>query len=321
MKDILMKFNCFLLGEDYNEVKNYQPGSKKKIKSLATTLLIPILTYFFTMFFISKNLFNNNSFVSFLCAFSAAFFIYVIEKSIVLVVPKDGWFIKSFILLLRLSLGLIISFVASIFIDQLIYKNEIDEESTLILKQNIAEKYDIPVLRKDMENKYNIWQVSEKSANDEADGKSGSQTIGLGKIAQQKIKSSNANELEYANAKIKYENSLNQQNNDMKNINEIISTSFLTRIKALENVLKKDNSLKFYRLGFTFLIILIESLVVIIKFSSKQSIDEFIQSRKEKLLIQKYSELILGKERLLNIKDNNSNLENINSRLESLNFN
>jgi len=151
--DFSTKINCFLLGEDYEEVKYYQSSSKKKIKSLATTLMIPVFTYFFSIYFISKTLFGCNEIQAILCSVSASFFIYIIEKSIVLVVPKKGKFYKWGIILLRVLLGVMISLVASVFIDQLIYKNEIDEESTIILKQNIAEKYDLEILKKSMENK------------------------------------------------------------------------------------------------------------------------------------------------------------------------
>ena len=310
-----MQINCSLLGEDFDQVKNYHSSSKKKINGMAATLMIPVLTYFITVFLIAKNFYLIGTPSAIGCAVGASYFIWLIEKSIILAKTQhEAW--KWVIGIVRVLLGILISLIAAIFIDQLVFKTDIDRKTGEILKQENVKKFDLTKLEMEVNEKYNKYQDDKKQAESEADGTGGSRKPGLKGVAEYKKKLAEQSHDDYLKAKSNLElksrileQDLNQDK--FKKNNE----SFIARMQALEQLLNENSSASFFRWVLTILMVIVESLVVLFKFSSKQSIDELMEEKREKLLITRIEQIVNQDNKIFKLNNPEYLKEDFNSRL------
>lgn len=309
LNNIQLKFCCILIGEDYSRVKNYQHSSRRKIILMGSSLLIPVLTWVIFTTAIAINIYRMDSLSSIAIGVLAGFVVLMIERSIILSKPgNDVW--KILIGLFRVCLGLVIAYLSAVFIDQIIFKNDIDNQIPILrnrnlegIEQEVKNRFNKQLSDLDVEKKqaYNVWQISLKQFSSEADGTGGGKIRGAGIVTQIKQTIAKQNEQNFNKATSRLDSiiAIRDAEIQIKKSKSIFSdTAFLTRIEALNSLLSENNEMHKFYLFITAFFIMIESLVVILKFSSKQSIDEFLEEKRE----------LLEKERINKLTEDNLNL-------------
>lgn len=292
----MLKFYCLLIGENYQEVKNFQSSSKRKIAMFAGGMMLPVMLWFINGFMASYVILANTLLISVITAFITAFIIFLLERLILL--SNGGKIIYSF----RFILGLVVAVLGSVCLDEIIFKNDIDNKM-LDLKQEYIEKTVNKAIRKNtkqIENqklltnqKYIIWQKRLDELNAELKGLPGSSGYrGKGEVARENIKMAMTSEADYH----KENNTLNkleyQQNQYMTIIKEKAKTDFnqnalLTRIKAMFQLISEDIYMAITYSAFTIFLIMIEFIVVILKMTTQTSIDEELCKIRESMIKRK----------------------------------
>ena len=118
----MLKFYSILIGENPEVTKHYQPASKRKIILYANCLLVPVILWFINSYLLVRHVLEGGVIAALLTALIAAFLIFIIERAIIMSTGGRAifWF--------RVFLGLIIASLGSISMDEVIFKNDIDNQ-------------------------------------------------------------------------------------------------------------------------------------------------------------------------------------------------
>lgn len=275
----MLKFYCLLTGDDYNLLKNDTPQSKKNVKIFAFCMMVPVLSWAINSYLLSSIVLMNDYITSIKVLIICTTIIFIIEKIIVML---NG---NKYTVAFRICLSIIISLIGSISLEEVVFKNDIDtqmfenrrintDNKSNILKKEMS--LDLMKLENEIICKDSIWKAAMNSAIGEAEGSSGSKIPNRGPITILKLQ--NADILKADLESSKGQLSLMKLSNDSTlstlkgNINdEYNMNSLLLRIKALYDLVKKDNIMLYFYLLFTGLIFLLESMTIIAKIISKES--------------------------------------------------
>lgn len=288
----MLKFYSFLVGENPEITKHYQPASKRKIILYANCLMIPVILWFINSYLLVRHVLEGGLFAALLTALVAALLIFIIERAIIM--STGGKLIMAF----RIFLGFIIASLGSISMDEVIFKNDVDNQ-VAIYKQtaiqtagsnkekeflNEITKQEAIVNQKDGELKQ-----ARKGAFDEASGTAGSGIRGAYKIANFKlnIASKVATDYNKENEKLsvlKASLETEKANAQLKAEADFNGNALLLRIRAMFDLIAQDNFMLGVYILFTLLLFCLEFLVVLIKMNSKPSIDEELEAAREELL-------------------------------------
>ena len=135
MRHSWMKFGCFLTGYNYNIMKSCSEASAKAVKKYTAAILIVSIIWGFIGFTFANKYVHLGTSGSIIGGIIAVFIIIQIEKQIILNVGKNG-FANTF----RTLIALIMAFLGSIIIDQMIFKDDIElkKEEELVERVNKA---------------------------------------------------------------------------------------------------------------------------------------------------------------------------------------
>jgi len=162
-----------IVGEDHSKIEKLHSETIKRIKNYGRLLHIPIIVWFLLGFFISKDEFGLDNIYASGFGFLCAFFVYVVDVSILNMAKSTK------INIFRIILGLILAFVAAFFIDTKIFEKDIYSQ-TQGDKINLAQvelNYKITDQLQLVNSSLSAWQVAAKNAECEADGSCGSQEV------------------------------------------------------------------------------------------------------------------------------------------------
>ncbi len=288
----MLKIYSIMIGENPKYTATFQPASKRKVALYATCLLVPVILWFINGYLLVNNVLEGSTFSSILTAFIAAFIIFLIERAIIM---SNGskpifWF--------RIFLGTIVASLGSISLDEVFFKQDIDNqvaEYKQIAIQNalqkVETKYDHQIKAQQglVAEKGAAWNVSLNDAKGEADGTSGSHQKQVGKITALKMDVAAKQENDYNIEK----NKLNTIHSDLKSEIEhakikaeqdFKGNALLIRIRAMFELVAKDHFMLGVYILFTLFLFCLEFLVVLIKVGSKNSIDEDLEKAREQLL-------------------------------------
>jgi hypothetical protein len=288
----MTKFYSILIGENPDYTANFQPSSKRKIALYANCLLIPVILWFINVYLLVLEVLESGHLLAFISAFAAAFIIFLIERAILM---SNG---SKLIVGFRIVLGFLMALLGSISLDEVVFKADIDNQMT-IYKQEASDN-----ASKNIENKYqnvleqqaalvnqkaNDWNEALRDAKSEADGTGGSKQRMVGKIALLKISVANEQAAEYQKEKSQLEilrnaAELAKKEAKLKAEADFNTSAILTRIRALFDLVFKDRLMAIIYIAFTLFLFCLEFLVVIIKTSSKKSIDEELELAREMLV-------------------------------------
>lgn len=284
----MLRLYCFITGDEYAILKNDTPASKKKVALLATSLAVPVLIWFIVTILMVSHVLNYSMVAAVISGVFAASIIFVIERGIIM--SNSSKVIGAF----RIALGLVVAILGAICLDEVIFKEDIEQQLVKDFQveiQNeqakISDEYQSKFSAQEerTREKYAAWQRSMDDAKREADGSGGSGAKGVHGITKLKLQIASQNEQDYqaeqaALASMKAE--IEGERNKIKEKLEATSSnhSFLSRIKAMFNLIMNDTwMLVIYSLMTAFFFFL-EFLVVIFKLF----MDETNYERKVKLI-------------------------------------
>lgn len=275
----MLKIFCLITGDDFNIVKMETPASKKKIRILATVLMIPALTWFVIGHSLSNSVLEPTPIVSICVGLTTSVLIFIIERTIIMS-DANRWIVAA-----RLLLGLLIALLGSIFIDEMIFKKDIDQQSYIDLKNSlknellkVSESYyeQIQRAKSEADNFHRLWTESLIDAKQESDGSGGSGVIGIHAITKLKLEISKQHEVNYDQAKKNLtilEEKLSEEldKTEKEYLDRVTGNSLLFRIKSLFNLVSSDKLVLIVYLLITTLLFVLEFIVIITKYAMPES--------------------------------------------------
>jgi len=123
MKDLWIKFGCFLTGHNYSIIKNSSEASAKTVKKYLSALLIISTLWGFIGFAFTQRYLHGNTLVSSIGAAVMIFIIIQIERQIILSLRKN-----YYALIFRALIGIIMAIIGSVILDQIIFKEDVEKE-------------------------------------------------------------------------------------------------------------------------------------------------------------------------------------------------
>lgn len=296
----MLKLYCKIIGEQYEYVKHYQPASKRKVSLYATCIMIPVILWFINSFLLISNILNGSLLIALTTGIIAASIIFLIERVIIM---SNGsrpvfWF--------RILLGFIVATLGSISFDEVIFKHDIDNQVASYKNSSIENagndtenQYlnEINSQKSVVTNKGIIWNESLVDAKKEADGTGGSHQRNVGKIAEFKMKIANKKEADYNIENNKLTTLLSsvaiaKSQAQVKADTDFKESALLLRIKAMFELISQNGYMATIYILFTLLLFCLEFIVVLIKISSKNSIDEDLEKEREKIIRYRISNLL-----------------------------
>ena len=320
----MLKFYSFLIGEDYDHVRNYQPASRKKIALLANCMCVPIILWFINGFMLVSQVMKLSIVNALITAFVVAFIVFLIERAVIMA-SGNKW-ITSF----RITLGIVVAMLGSISLDEVVFRSDIDQQVSQLKEAeinkaanttNVLHLQELNKQEQLVALKASQWNQALKEANNEADGTGGSGVANVGKIALLKMEIAAKKETEYKNENdkltslktlIEQEKLKAQSTAD----NNFASSALLIRIKAMALLISKDSTMLFVYILFSVFLFMLEFLVVIIKMFSKNSIDEELEIAREIMIRNRTQKILDRSEKHYNPEAIIASLQNANSTLQ-----
>lgn len=133
MKDLFLRICCMLTLNEYELLKQSSPFSRKQVKREGMAILIPMITWLFLGFLLVFRIQGSYVHAS-LAAIIAMLFIGLIELQIVSIQEKNSWLIG-----MRLIVALIIAFLTALFVDDIVFDENIKDELALMEQEAIKE--------------------------------------------------------------------------------------------------------------------------------------------------------------------------------------
>jgi len=317
----MLKFYSLLVGENPELTKNFQESSKKKIIVNANLLMIPVLLWLVNGFLISRVILENGLGISIMIGLFIGLIIFLFERSIIIAKSNLG------ISIIRIILGMIIAVLGSVTIDEVLFKNDIDNIVNEMVRENVDKR------KNKIDSTYNsvitlqrIKVDSTKSKLDqltedfqkEADGNGGSGLSGLGNIAKSKRDLMYREQKYYEIESSKLDTLLSNFQNDKISAEKEYKESFndkglLLRVEALAKLISNNLYCKIIFILYFSLVLLLESMVVLFKLVGEKSVDEKLEGFRDKIVESRYEKLSTGKTGSNDIKNSNEILNQVAS--------
>jgi len=186
---MLLRFFSALFGYNYQVVKVQSTVSKQKIITLGTLMLIPVILWMISGFYIGYNLLEAGLIKSILGGLFVGTLILIIDKSF-LATPKES--VNTWLKGFRIVFAVIATILGSVSLDLMFFGGDLEEyrekQSTEIQKEKTAEfladnNHRITELNQAIAKQEGIVEASKIDWKKEADGSGGSGSAGNGKIA------------------------------------------------------------------------------------------------------------------------------------------
>lgn len=275
----MLKIFCFITGDDYSLVKQDTPASKRKISILGSMVLIPVTIWFLIGYSVSHTFLKASAPMSFGMGFFASLVIFILERGIL--AAGSGKSLAFF----RISLGVLIAFLGALFFDEILFKEDIDQQFFLEQKTLISQakklttadmSHEIELARRRADVAYREWMNAIEETKRESDGSGGSGIRGISEITKLKITFSSKLEQDYLTAKARFDElmsllevKLNKAEDDIKN--NTSGNSILLRIKLLFGLVMSDGLVMTFYLAITAFLFFLEFIVIVMKYSMEET--------------------------------------------------
>lgn len=295
----MLKFACFITGDNYQMLKSETTPSRKKVIALAMAVFVPTLMWFITGFLMVYAVFEKPLHTAIFAGLLAAAMIFIIEK---LVVMSSG---SKWLVMFRVLLAFLVAALGSVFLDEVIFDKDISQQMAINRDQLINRKKDQVqqsfndekvALEKTIQEKYAAWQQSLQAAEREADGSAGSGIKGVHAITRLKLANAGTNQNDYLQAKKELEDLqlhiLDEQGKAAEQVRAgFENNALLQRIKAMFDLVKTDGYMMAFYILVTSILFTLEFLVVVFKVTMGKTnyerrlelIEEIGQKRMEKV--------------------------------------
>jgi hypothetical protein len=132
MNNLFLKYSSLLLSESFDDLNKETTKSKQKIKLYGVILTMTMILWFLNGFLITTQILDYPINYAVIVGFISMFIVYTIELTIIRMSKIN--FISTFI---RVIMALIIAFIGSLSIDEIIFKPDIENQ----LKINSQNEY------------------------------------------------------------------------------------------------------------------------------------------------------------------------------------
>lgn len=136
MKDWWLKFGCFLTGYNYKIVNNCSEVAAKAVKRFTAAILIVCIIWSFVGYTFAQRYLKAEAVGSIVGALVLVIIIIQVERQIILSVHKNYW-----LYIFRGVIAFMMALIGSIIIDQIIFKEDIEQQKLLLLDQKVQKVY------------------------------------------------------------------------------------------------------------------------------------------------------------------------------------
>jgi hypothetical protein len=296
----MLKFWCVLIGKDYDNVLTYRKSSQEKIILFGSMLLIPVTLWALNGYMMSREIFGMGIIGSLGTAIVLGFIIYLIERSIILAQSNPT------INRLRVILGLIVAILGSLTMDEVIFKNDIDNMMQTYKVEGVdneTAKWDslyvgrIDSVARIVNFKSSVYKQRSDEYALELEGKANSGQGGDGPLAKRKEILMNRSyddlvrdqevlkglEVEYRTNREFSKKDARESFNDK---------GLLMRMKAMFRLILSDWVSFIVFLLYFLLVLIMETLVIFMKKFTPKSPDEELEEMGDKLLVSKHKKML-----------------------------
>jgi len=324
-----MKFNCFITGEDFELLRKDTPKSKQKVVALTTALFVPVLFWFLSTFLLVFHVFQEQLWVALLAGFIASFFIFLIERIIIM---SNG---SKAMISFRIMIGLVIATLGSLSIDEVIFKEDVDQQMMREEQQRINEgiaaaelSFEEKINKQEelVDQKNGVWKEALKIVQAEADGTGGSGTKGVSSITKLKMNQASLLEDDYRNEETKLEQLRSSLENEKIATQTRIEQSFshnalLHRIDAMFELVLQNRLMMAAYILFTLLFLAMEFLVVVLKLFLPKTHYEKKKEAMEIIGERRLNSLIAFDNTTYKPDYNNTKVKKVNKELKMIGLN
>jgi hypothetical protein len=132
MKDLWVKFGCFLIGYNYSIVRISSEATAKAVKKYLAAMLIIITLWGFIGFSFTQRYLHGNTFASILGGLLMMIIVTQIERQVILSVGKSKWALGF-----RVLIGLVMAVIGSLILDQVIFKDDVEKHKIADVQKNV----------------------------------------------------------------------------------------------------------------------------------------------------------------------------------------
>lgn len=296
----MLKIYCLITGDDYELVKNETPESRKKISMYGMIIMLPVMLWLIQGFLIVSHVMNGSIWASAATSFIAGLTVFIIDRSIIMS-GRGRW-----ILFTRVLLGILMSVSGALIFDEVIFKNDIDkqlaENKRAYIRDEIINWTNANLQEIEIQNSVSLKADSlQNSALEiyltEINGTGGTGRRGVDIVAKEKHKIYSEKKAVYESEKSKLDSMRsNIEKRRYEFVGNLESESddglLLHRIKAMIDLLSSNKVMFAFCIIFSFLFLIIELLVVIIKMSSEKTNYERMNEMKESIGASRINRLI-----------------------------
>lgn len=132
MNNLWVRFGCFLTGYNYNILRNCSEVSAKSVKKYTAAMLIICIIWAFVGFTFTQRYLGAGNLGATLGALIMVIIIIQVERQIILAVHKHPGLAIS-----RGLIAIMMALIGSLIIDQIIFKEDIEQQKLLMLDEKI----------------------------------------------------------------------------------------------------------------------------------------------------------------------------------------
>lgn len=136
MKDAWIKIGCFLTGYNYSILKNCSEIAKKSVKRYTAAMVIMCLLWGLIGYSFANKYLHASIEASFLTSSLFIIVIIQIERQIIMQTHKN-----NYLQLFRGIIAIMMAFIGSLIIDQIIFKDDVDLEKEQFINEKVENIY------------------------------------------------------------------------------------------------------------------------------------------------------------------------------------
>lgn len=274
---------CAVVGESPERVARLHDSTRRRLKTFAIALHIPVTLWAVTGFVIASRVFHMGTLDSAGIAAFCAGLIFLLER-LVLATPK-AWFVN----IGRLFIGVVISVLGASAVDLVIFEREVALQLRAAGQARITAEYDKALIQQQavVNQKKADWMTAQAAANCEADGTCGSRVRSVGPVYQKLAQQAQLLRADYEAAHTRLEAlaterqaALTAWKDSPKALEE---AGLLSRVEALHHYTMNNTAALVAWLLFFFLVLVMELMVVFVKLVFGETVDDRLDRIREEL--------------------------------------
>jgi len=279
----ISNYLCMVVGETPDRVARLHESTRRRMKTFAIALHIPVVLWAVTGFVIASRVFHLTNLESAGIAAFCSGLIYLLER-LVLATPK-AWFVNVG----RLVIGLVISVLGASAVDLVIFEREIVLQLRVTGQARITAEYDHALGQQQavVSQKKADWMTAQTAANCEADGTCGSRVRSVGPVYQKLAQQAQLLRQDYDRAHARLEAlaverqaALHAWRESPKALEE---AGLLSRVDALHHYTMNNTAALVAWLLFFVLVLSMELMVVFVKLVFGETVDDRLERIREQL--------------------------------------